>query len=45
MGKRLLVDAPLHQIQLVVCVGEVPENVTARLQEHEVELVREAGLR
>ena len=26
-------------------MGEVPENVTAGLQEHEVELVREAGLR
>lgn len=44
LGKDLLVTTSLHQIQLVVAVGVEPEDVTARLKQHKVELMREACL-
>ena len=44
LGEGLLVGSPLHVVQLVVAVRVVPEDVTAGLQQHEVELVGEAGL-
>ena len=44
LGESLLVGASLHQVQLIVGVRVVPEDVTAGLKEHEVELMREACL-
>ena len=45
LGESLLVSASLHQVQLIVGVRIVPEDVTAGLEEHKVELMWEARLR
>ena len=42
--ESLLVSTALHQVQLVVAVRKEPEDVAAGLKQHEVELMREAGL-
>ena len=44
LGESLLVGASLHQVQLIVGVGIVPEDVTAGFEEHEVKLMGEARL-
>ena len=44
-GESLLVSASLHQVQLIVSVGIVPEDVTAGFKEHKVKLMWEARLR
>ena len=44
LSEGLLVSSALHEIKLVITVAVEPEDVTARLEQHEVELMREAGL-
>jgi len=44
-SKGLAVGPPLNHVDIIVSNGLIPEDMTTRLQQHQIDLVRECGLR